>query len=472
MDTTLTRTYVERRWSPDTAGSLYATLCDYIRIPAQSPHFDAEWQKNGYLDAAVALAHDWVRSRNLPDTHLEVLRLPGRTPVLFLEVAATRPNAPTVLLYGHLDKQPPFEGWRPELGPWTPVLQDGRLYGRGGADDGYAVFSAVTAIEVLKQQHVPHARFVVLIEASEESGSPDLPFYMSAFAERIGTPSFVVGLDSGCGDYDRVWFTTSLRGIAAGQLTVNVLREGVHSGDAGGIVPSSFRIARHLLNRLEDSATGRILPDAFHVQVPEERLAQARGTAEVLEDAVYSKFPLIEGMSPVESDLAELILNRTWRPALATTGASGLPALERAGNVMRPETALKLSLRIPPTLDGEAATAALKALLEADPPYGAKVRFTSDQAANGWSAPATAPWLASAVDTTSRAFYGNAPCAMGEGGTIPFMAMLGAQFPAAQFLITGVLGPYSNAHGPNEFLHLPCAARLTSCVAHILAAVP
>jgi len=328
----------------------------------------------------------------------------------------------------------------------------------------------LAALGAVQAQGLPHARCVGLIETCEESGSYDLPAYLDHLAPRIGEVDFVVGLDSGCGDYQRLWVTTSLRGLAAGTLAVEVLTEGVHSGDASGIVPSSFRIARALLDRLEDVSSGRILPSDFHAPIPDERIEQARVAADILGEALVRKYPFAGRTAPMASDRVEALLNRTWRPALSVTGADGLPAIASAGNVLRPRTALKLSLRLPPTLAGEVATAAMKRLLEADPPYGAGVSFEPDQGATGWNAPATAPWLATALDGASRAFYGMPAGAMGEGGTIPFMGMLGRKFPAAQFLITGVLGPQSNAHGPNEFLHVPYAKKLTACVASVLAA--
>jgi acetylornithine deacetylase/succinyl-diaminopimelate desuccinylase-like protein len=468
MNTASLAATVARQWDAD----IVPQITEYIRIPAKSPHFDPAWATNGHIDGVVRLAEAWVKAQPVHGLAVEVVRLPGRTPVLYFDVPASgKPHAKsTVLLYGHLDKQPEMTGWRRGLGPWEPVLEDGKLYGRGGADDGYAVFAALAAIGALQAHGLPHARCVGLIETCEESGSYDLPAYLDALAPRMGRVDFVVGLDSGCGDYERLWVTTSLRGMAAGTLAVDVLTEGVHSGDASGIVPSSFRIARHLLDRVEDAATGKVLPAAFHAPIPDERSAQARAAADVLGDIVIHKYPFADGTKPMVAGRAEALLNRTWRPALSVTGAEGLPPIGSAGNVLRPRTALKLSLRLPPSVDGDQATVALKALLEADPPHGATVRFEPESAATGWNAPPTAPWLAAALEAASQAHYGRPAGAMGEGGTIPFMAMLGKHFPAAQFLITGVLGPRSNAHGPNEFLHVPYAKKLTACVADVLAA--
>ncbi|MET0732700.1 MAG: M20 family metallopeptidase, partial [Casimicrobiaceae bacterium] len=448
---------IARQWDDD----IVPKLVDYVRIPAKSPHFDPAWQANGHIEKVIKLAEAWARAQPVRGLQVEIVRLPGRTPLLVFEVPATSvaSGERTVLLYGHLDKQPEMVGWRDGFGPWIPVIEDGKLYGRGGADDGYAVFAALAAIGALQAEGVPHARCVGMIETCEESGSYDLPAYLEALSARMGRVDFVVGLDSGCGDYERLWMTTSLRGLAAGTLTVDVLTEGVHSGHASGIVPSSFRIARQLLDRLEDASSGYIRPSLFHVQIPLERAEQTIATAAIMGDTVIHEFPFAGDTGPVDSDRTEALLNRSWRPALSVVGADGLPAIANAGNVLRPRTALKLSLRLPPTLDGEKATHDLKHLLEADPPHNATVKFEADQGASGWNAAPTAPWLARALDDASQAYYGKPAAAIGEGGTIPFMSMLGRQFPDAQFLITGVLGPHSNAHGPNEFLHVPYAKK-------------
>ena len=439
----------------------------YIRIPNQSQSFDPKWREAGHMDRAVALVEQFCRAQPVAGLKLEVVRLDGRAPVIFIEVPGEGPD--TVLLYGHLDKQPEMTGWREGLSAWEPKREGDKLYGRGGADDGYSSFASVVALRLLQEQKIPHARCVVLIEAGEESGSPDLPAYIEHLAGRIGKPSLVVCLDSGCGNYDQLWMTTSLRGLVGGNLRVDILTEGVHSGDASGIVPSSFRILRQLLSRIDDEATGQVRVKALHVEVPKERLEQARATAEVLGDEVFDKFPFTPGASPVTHDRVELVLNRTWRPALSITGIEGLPTLGSSGNVLRPYTACKISLRIPPRVDPVKAIAAMKETLEKDPPYGAKVSFSGEKASAGWDAPPLAPWLSAAIDRASRGAFGKGFMAMGEGGTIPFMGMLGEKFPEAQFLITGVLGPGSNAHGPNEFLHLPTGKKLTAAVASVVA---
>jgi len=448
--------------------SITDELVEYVRIPAKSPHFDADWAANGHIDEAVEHIAGWCRARPIDGLAVEIVRLGDRTPVIFMEVPGTTDD--TVLLYGHLDKQPEMTGWSGHLGPWKPVIDNDRLYGRGGADDGYAAYASLAASEALKEQGVPHPRFVLLIEACEESGSYDLPAYIDHLSNRLGSPSLVVCLDSGAGNYEQLWITTSLRGMAAGTLSVDILTEGVHSGYASGIVPSSFRIARALLSRIEDERSGEVVVDDFRAEVPEQRREQLRAVAGTLGDGVHAAYPWVEGAGPMGEDAFGRLLNRNWGAALSVTGAGGLPAIDSAGNVLRPRTELKLSLRLPPTIDGQAATRRLKQILEADPPHGARVEFTPDQSATGWNAPAVAEWLDRACQEASAAVFGRPAMYMGEGGTIPFMAMLGESFPDAQFLITGVLGPNSNAHGPNEFLHLPYARRLTTAVAGVLAA--
>jgi len=463
VDTKKTELMVNAAWDE----SIIPTLCDYIKIPNKSPTFDPDWEMHGHMEKAVSLLEDWCKKQPIRGMEIEIVRIDGRTPVLFMEIPGDSDDV--VLLYGHYDKQPEFTGWQADLGPWEPVIRDGKLYGRGGADDGYAVFGSLTAIRALQEQGIPHARCVVLIEGCEESGSFDLPYYIDKLESRIGKPDLVVCLDAECGNYDQLWCTTSLRGNLTGTLSVNVLSEGVHSGSAGGIVPSSFRILRQLLGRLEDDATGRILLDQLHADIPEQRARQAELAAETLKDSVYRKYPWLHDRDVPSETPYELLLNNTWRPNLTVTGADGLPALVNAGNVMLPGITLKLSFRLPPTLDAESAATTVKAKLESDPPPFAMVKFEADSAMSGWNAPPVVPWLEASMETASRAFFGRSSMYMGTGGTIPFMGMLGEKFPEAQFLVTGLLGPKSNAHGPNEFLHIATGKRLTSCVSQILA---
>jgi acetylornithine deacetylase/succinyl-diaminopimelate desuccinylase-like protein len=447
--------------------SIIDRLVEYVRIPNQSPQFDPQWERNGHMEAAVQLMADWCRAQPLPGARVEVRRLRGRTPLLLIDVPGEL--AGCTLLYGHLDKQPEFGGWLPGLGPWQPVLREGKLYGRGAADDGYAVFSSLTAIAALKEQRVGLPRCVVLIEACEESGSTDLPAHLAALGDALGEPSLVVCLDAECGNYEQVWCTTSLRGTVDGKLRVRVLTEGVHSGMASGIAPTPFRILEQLLARIENPVTGDLLLDELHVRMPADRRAQAVTAARVLGASVAGKLPWARGVQAVSNDPIELIINSTWRGTLAVTGADGLPPVVSAGNVLLPELTAKLSLRLPPTCDAARALQLVRETLERDPPYGAEVSFEQGSATGGWNAPASAPWLEESVNRASRAVYGADAVHIGCGGTIPFMGMLGERFPRTQFFITGVLGPHANAHGPNEFLDIGYAKQLTACVSLVLA---
>jgi acetylornithine deacetylase/succinyl-diaminopimelate desuccinylase-like protein len=477
LDPAAALAHVTAKWD----GDIVRQVTEYIAIPAKSPGFDKDWVQHGYIDTVMRNAAAWVEAQKVEGLTLEVVRLPGRTPVLFFEVAATKPDAvQTVLMYGHLDKQPEFTGWRNDLGPWTPKYEDGKLYGRGGADDGYAVYASIAAIQALKAQKAPHPRIVGLIETCEESGSYDLLPYVDALRGRLGDVGLVICLDSGAGNYDQLWLTTSLRGLTVGTLKVEILTEGVHSGDASGLVPSSFRIMRQVLDRLEDSKNGRLLPASFHCEMPADRLAQAKATAAILGDEVYRRFPWAHhdcGGStlvalPTTTDPVEALVKRTWQPALSVTGAEGFPAMQDAGNVLRPFTAFKLSLRLPPLVDAASATEELKQLLEDNAPYQAKVTFEARPASPGWNAPGMSSWFEQALNAASQAQFG-APCGyIGQGGTIPLMNLLSQGFSKAQMMVCGVLGPRSNAHGPNEFLHVPYAKKITASVAQVIAQMP
>jgi acetylornithine deacetylase/succinyl-diaminopimelate desuccinylase-like protein len=455
---------INHKWDSE----IIPLLKEFIAIPNKSVMFDAEWKKNGYMDQAVELFVNWCKAQPIKGMKLDIIEEDGRTPLIFMDIPGQ--NDDTVFLYGHLDKQPEMVGWDDNKGPWIPVMEDDKLYGRGGADDGYAVFAALTAIATLQENDIPHSRCVVIIEASEESGSPDLVHYLDQLKARIGNPSLIVALDSGCGNYDQLWNTTSLRGVMSGNLTVKVLDEGMHSGVGSGVVPAAPMIMRQLLDRLENNKTGHIKLESLHVDIPTQRIEQAEHAAEILNHEVIDAYAWAGDTRPVTDDIAALLLNRTWSPALSVTGVDGTPAIADAGNVTLPEVSAKLSMRLPPTKSPKIAAAEIKTLLEANPPFGATVSFNyGDELGPGWNAPTLATWLKDASELASQTFYKKPAAYMGEGGSIPFMGMLGELYPDAQFLITGVLGPRSNAHGPNEFLHIPMAKKLTGCVASIIA---
>ena len=446
--------------------SILPTLIEYIKIPNKSPSFDPDWKENGHMDRVLSMATVWAKEHMPEDAELIIKETPGRTPIILIDIPGEKDG--NILMYGHLDKQPEMEGWDSDLGPWTPVIKENKLFGRGGADDGYALFASLSSINSLKEQAARTPRILVLIEFCEESGSPDLPHYIESCQDLIGTPDLVICLDSGAGDYNRFWTTTSLRGLIGCSLKVEVLKEGVHSGGASGHVPSSFRVARQLLSRLENEKTGEINLDELKTKIPDHRITETEKLVGILGDEVVKEFPWKGDMKPSTDDNVEGVLRRTWLPTLSVVGAGGLPPSNNAGNVLRPFTQLQLSIRIPPLVDHLKAQEAVRDVLTKKPPYNAKVTVSFEEPASGWNAPEIAPWLATSMKESSKCYYGEDACSMSEGGTIPFMAMLGEQFPKAQFVITGVLGPGSNAHGPNEFLHIPYAKKLTACIASII----
>ena len=434
-------------------------LSDYTRIPCLSPAFDPDWAERGAIAAAAELLRDWVRDQDRTLT-AEIVQLPGRTPVLLVDNGGT---GDPIVIYGHMDKQPPLGEWRQGLGPYEPVREGDLLYGRGTADDGYSTFAAVTA---LVEAGGGHGRVLVLVEASEESGSPDLGAYLEHLAPRIGTPRLVLCLDSGGLSYDRLWLTTSLRGMLIVTVTVDVLTEGIHSGQGGGVVPSSFRILRRILSRIEDEADGRILlPELLGAGMPD---AHRKNLDELAVEFPDSGYPVVDGLHLLGADARARLAARTWGAALEVVGADGLPKPRDAGSVLRPSTTLKLALRLPPDVDAQAACDALISAIRTD--EGAHVTIDVVGMAQGWVAPPLDADVAATLDRVSKERFGRAAGAVGEGGSIPFLADLQKGFPGVQFVATGVLGPHSNAHGPNESLHIPTAKAVTHLVAELLKA--
>jgi acetylornithine deacetylase/succinyl-diaminopimelate desuccinylase-like protein len=461
---TLTRT-VRGLWDDD----ILPSLSDLVAVPAISPAFDPQWAEHGQLTAAIEHVQAWIADRGLPGLTTEVFELPGHAPLLLVDVPAFGTDVEgTTVLYGHLDKQPPVADWSPGLGPWTPVVKDGRLYGRGAADDGYSGYAAIAAIEAVHAAGGSHARCLVLLETSEESGSPDLPAYLEHLGDRLGDVSLVVCLDSGGGDYERMWLTTSLRGLVQVGLTVRVLESGLHSGMVSGVVPSSFRIARQLLDRVENSATGEVLVREMHVDIPANRIAEVREAVTAVPGSLTDTVAWAGSTTPMHKDEVELGLNSGWRPTLSITGAEGLPPLEDAGNVLRPFTTLMLSFRLPPTADSAAAFEAVRELLTTDVPYGATVELSRIEHAGGWNAPELAPWLHETLDRAADEIFAAPWRTVALGGSIPFMGLLHEAYPQAQFLVTGAVGPDSNCHVPDESLHLGHAAKVTEAVAMVL----
>ncbi|MBQ9241577.1 MAG: M20/M25/M40 family metallo-hydrolase [Duodenibacillus sp.] len=460
---------IAESWRSSTLDALLA----FVRLKSKSPAFDPNWEEHGVLKAALEAAAHFGRER-FPEGVFEILEAPGRTPCLFFDIAGTdSENDSSALFYGHLDKQPEATGWAPGRSPFIPSIENGRLYGRGAADDGYSVYSALTALAALDEAKVPRPRAYGIIETCEETGHEDLSFWLDQLKERCKKVRLLTVLDSSAGDYERLWMTTSFRGLVAATLRVSVLKNGVHSGNASGIVPDSFMIARSLLDRIEDSSTGKVLPEAFYAPVPPDRLAQLAKTAEILGDQYKTEFPWATHPACARAeDELELLKLKCWMPQLAVIGAEGLPSIQDAGNVLRPGTALRLSFRTPPAVNALAASEALRTALTVNPPFGARVELTDVLGVSGWDAKPEKDWFRNAADSVSREIFGKGAAYMADGASIPIMNRFEELFPQAQFFITGVLGPEANAHGPNEMLHLAYVEKLTRAVARIVAQVP
>ena len=450
---------------------LVGLLEHYLTIECLSPDFTPPGTWEPAIEEAIALFVGWAESRRIPGASVTVQRLEGRTPAIVVDLPATATHRTgTALLYGHLDKQPPLGDWSAGLDPFTPVRRGHLLFGRGSADDGYALPAALLAIEAADAADIPRGRCIVLIEASEESGSPDLDAHLDALLPSIADVDLVICLDSGALDYERLWVTTSLRGNVVLTVTAHVLTQGVHSGEAGGVVPSSFRVLRQLLDRIEDPTTGQVLLESVNLSPPAHAMADAAVVDAELSDPLGHHFPTTEGIALMGRDGVDRLLRQSWGASLSVTGGDGMPPPASAGNVLRASTTLKLSLRTPPTADVAEVVRELEAALTTDPPQGATVTVSFQPSAPGWVAPSPSPWLLDALDEGSRAGFGGRPGLLGEGGSIPFLASLGTRLPEAQFVVTGVLGPGSNAHGPDESLHVPAAANVAIAIVAVLRA--
>lgn len=437
-------------------------LLAFVKVPSLSPRFEAEWAVKGDIEQAVETVKVWAEGLEVPGLSTTVLRLSNAPPVLLCDIPGSSPASATILLYGHLDKQPGQASWP----AFTPVLKEGKLYGRGAADDGYA---AITALLAIKACGADRPRCVVILETEEESGSPHFSAYLEEIKNRIGLPALIIVLDSNIPSYGRFWVTESMRGSLNFDLRVDVLGKGVHSGSSG-LVPDSFRVLRCLLARLEDSKTGRIRLAQLHSALP-PHLYRVFASLSQLDPAWLSAFPFCDSTVPLQPDTVELRLNQAWRPALTVTGVDGLPSSEKAGNVVRPYTAVRVAIRLPPDVNPVLAYKAVEKAVLAAVPSQAKVTISNCAVAEGWVNRTPSPKLQSAIKEAAQHCFGTEASASAAGGTIPVLSLLSATFPEAEFLVTGVLGPGSNAHCPYECLDIEYCVKLTAAIASILRAM-
>ena len=445
-------------------------LMNFIRIPNGSPSYDKDWQTNGFQEQAALYIKEWVESQNLQNTYVHILQEKNRTPFIYIEIEASKKDdSRSILMYGHFDKQPPLEGWSEGLSPRSPVIKDKHLYGRGGADDGYGVFAAVSAVKCAQAHNWPMPRINIIIEGAEESYTQDLEFYVDFLKEEIGNPSLIVCLDSGCEDYKRLWITSSLRGVISVDLKVSLLTQGIHSGIGGGLVAESLMVLRNLIDRIEDPLTAKMLLEDLFVQIPENRRKEIKEVVQIVGKDIISNVPFEAGVKPFSDDIEELIINNTWKPFLCVTGADGLPEASTAGNVLRPYTQVKLSIRLPPMVDSVKAGQKVVEVLTKDPIYNAVVEAKVSNTGDGWNLSNFSERLRNITSTASQRFYaGNEIQFLGEGGSIPFVQILNNKFKNSDFLVLGVTGPGSNIHGLDENLDLDFCRRLICCLAYIL----
>lgn len=443
-------------------------LSEFMKIPAVSPAYDAEWEANGYLRKAGEQMAAWAAEQEISGLSGEMIQLEGRSPVLFIDIPGDFEK--TVLFYGHMDKMPPSEGWEDGLGAWDPVVRGDKLYGRGGADDGYSLYSAIAAIKALQLAGMKHPRCVLFIEACEESGSFDLAAYLESMREKIGEPGLVICLDTSAHDYERLWITSSLRGVFSFDVKIRQLTKVLHSGVGGGIIPDISRVLRLILNRIDDVNTGRVLIESCNAVIPQERVAALKDAAAALSTSVYEGIPLVPGAEPLSTDVTELLVNKTWRPAVSVIGVSGFPAAETAGNAMVPEITVRISVRTPPATDINKCINEMREKITVDSPHGVELEFVLGEHVDSWVSPELSAPVAQAISDASTAYFGNDAVYLGEGGGIGFVPLMSKMFPKAQFVLTGLVGPDSNAHAANESMHIPTAKKITCCIAHILQA--
>jgi acetylornithine deacetylase/succinyl-diaminopimelate desuccinylase-like protein len=447
---------------------VFPALCEFVSIPNLSPFYDPDNATVAETERVIQLVSDWA-ALHVPEARIECLRKPGLWPVLLIDVPGD--DDTSVLCYGHLDKQPPMEGWSEGLGPRDPIVRGHKLYGRGAVDDGYAAFAYLVALRALRAQGRRRPRCLLVLETTEESQSIHLPQYFEDIFDRAGDVQLVVCLDSVCGDYERLWYTTSIRGAVMGELRVGILAVPVHSGHASPIAASPLRVARSLLSRLEDEASGEISDPALNAAIPQQVRRGLQTAASIIGRGVFDELAFCPGVSPTVEDPLKALTVNTWAPALSITGIDGLPSVNFAGNVTVPSVSLKLSTRLPPTAPAKVAAERMKQLFETDPPYGAQVSFEVTGASDGWWAGELPGWLLREVDAASNRHFGASAAPIGVGGSIPFIKPLADGFPGVPILVAGLIGPEANAHGADESLDMPACRQLTASLTDILEAI-
>ena len=444
-------------------------LQEFVRVENLTPMVDPEYATNGLVQKAMECVDKWIQGLNIIGLKRHVIHPEGLNPLVVYVVEPSEGCTKNIMMYGHLDKQPYGPGWEEGLSPTDPIIRGDFMYGRGSCDDGYSAFACMLAVKALQESGAKWPRVVLTLETEEESGSPCLLALLKEAEPLIGKPDAMFCMDSGALDYEQLWLTSSLRGVCIVELTVEGGKAGYHSGETGGIIPETFRVVRQLLNRLDDPETGEVCKE-FQVEVPDFKRQEAKFIAGKYGDKIYNKFDVHPGVQYMSQDnVEELYLNKAWRPNLSITGADGLPPCGIAGNVLRPKTTVKCSMRLVPTFDAHQANQIFEEKLTKNVPYNAKVTLKGGHAGSGWCQKQLEPWLQTAFEQSAQKFFDGTPVGtFGEGGSIPFLKELERKYPATQIVALGCCGPESNIHGPNEKINLVYVKKIIKTLGHLL----
>ena len=473
MDTELLKKYVDKQFTLN----ILPNLMNFIRIPNLSPLFDPNWKTNGYLFKAANLIVSYAKSLNIKNAEINLLQDSGHTPMVFIEIPASRKNDNrTVIFYGHYDKQPYGTGWDKDKSPTNPVIVDGRLYGRGSADDGYASFSILTAIKTCQEFNCLMPRICCLFEGAEESTDADLKYYFDKLIPILGDNVVAfIPLDSGCPDYDRLWMANSLRGIVDIDVNIQTLDQESHYGpEASGIIAENLFLMRKIYDGLVDSTNGEFKLEEFKIaedKIPAIVMEQMQKEIEIVGDNFIKNIPLYEGVSPLKTDVKELMINNRWKPSCFILGIDNCPKTEDRGFGVSSGINVRMSIRIPPTVDKNKAIEALKKALSDNIYFGAQVKLGYLDYGEGVLLANMSNKVKNILNKASLEFFGNESVFTGVGGSIPFIGYFQSKYPNTDIICTGIVGSDSHEHGPNENLNIEACKKMVCVLCYFLSKI-
>ena len=471
MDKKSFEKYIEKMFTYN----MIPNLMNFIRIPNLSPAYDYEWNTNGLLLKAANLIIAYAKSLEIKNAQINLIQDKGYSPLIFIEIPASRPNDNrTVLLYAHFDKQPHGTGWDDDKGPTKPVIQNGRLYGRGSADDGYASFSMLTAIKACQEHNCPLPRICLIFEGAEESTDEHLTYYFNKLLPIIGENVIAfIPLDSGCADYDRLWITNSLRGVCDYEINIQTLDNNISFGpEASGRIAENLFILRKAIDAVMDTSTGDVKIEEFYVKdIPEEIQEEMDKEIEIVGEQFFKEIPLYEGVKPLKTDIKEAMINNRWKPTCSILGIDNCPKIEDNGFGVKKSITVKMSMRLPPGIDSHAALEALKKVVKENIYFDAKVKFLSAEVADGWKLTNFSEKTKNVLNKASKEYFGNELVFKGMGGSIPFITYFQTKYPNADVICTGILGADCFEHGPNENLHLEACKKMILVLCYFLSEI-